>query len=166
MLSRMTAVRGTWDQAMTRVKDPLQRILRRIDPERRIEAYRVWRFWDEVVGDAIAARAQPTRVQDGILVVTVSSAPWMQELQFLKATILERLNARLGAPLLTDLFFVSGSVREAKPSPPAARSRVVAVPDLPQTGRPDIDAAMRRLARAFAHRHAREAPPESPRRRR
>ncbi len=157
MLRRVGALRSSRDQGMSRVADPLQRILRRIDPERRIEAYRVWEFWDDVVGEPIAARAQPARIQDGVLFVTVSSAPWMQELQFLKATILERLNARLGAPLLRDLFFVSGSVRREASAPAAPRPGMVAVPDVPQTGHPDLDAAMRRIARAYAQRRSQEA---------
>ena len=42
----------------------------------------------------------------GVLFVAVDSAEWMQELQFLKHELRERLNARLGRPAVRTLFVV------------------------------------------------------------
>jgi hypothetical protein len=36
---------------------------------------------------------------------------WMQELQFLKEMIKEKINARLGEPVVKDIFFVLGGGR-------------------------------------------------------
>jgi predicted nucleic acid-binding Zn ribbon protein len=63
-------------------------------------------LWDEVVGQTIAHHARPTRIRRGLLFIAVDGSVWMQELQFLKETIRERLNARLGGDVVRDLFFV------------------------------------------------------------
>ncbi len=54
----------------------------------------------------IAAHAHPERMKRGVLFVAVDSAEWMQELQFLKHELRERLNARLGRPAVRALFIV------------------------------------------------------------
>src|SRR5262245_57953037 len=74
----------------------------------------IWQVWDASVGAAIARRAQPVRLRGRTLIVAVSSAPWMQELQLLKPTIRSELNARLASPLVDDLFFVLTAVGEER----------------------------------------------------
>jgi predicted nucleic acid-binding Zn ribbon protein len=86
----------------------------------------IWRLWDEVVGDAIARRAQPVRLRKRTLVIAVSSAPWMQELHMLKRSMIEALNARLPQPLVDELHLVlteyGAPARERPPAPPAPRT--------------------------------------------
>src|SRR5690349_1964046 len=89
----------------SRVADVLSTVLKRVDPEQQMRAYALWSFWNDEVGAAIAQRAQPARVRNGILFVTVANHSWMQELQFMKDQIRERLNARLGEHLVRDIFF-------------------------------------------------------------
>jgi hypothetical protein len=131
----------------------LQRVLQRIDPDKRLEVYRVWTFWDEEVGETIASRAEPAGFRAGVLSVRVSSAAWTQELQFMKETLRERLNARLGKELIRDIYFVSGSMtrREAEPVRETA-NKPIAVPLLPRMRDPNLAAVFRRLVRAHARR--------------
>ena len=82
----------------------------------------IWQVWDACVGAAVARRAQPVRLRGRTLIVAVSSAPWMQELQLLKPAIRTELNARLATPLVEDLFFVLTAVGDE----PAERSRAAA----------------------------------------
>lgn len=135
----------------------MRRVLQRIDPDKRLEVYRVWTFWDEEVGEAIAARAEPAGFRAGVLSVRVNSAAWTQELQFMKDTIRERLNARLGQKLIRDIYFVSGSVsrRETRPLEEAATSRPIAVPLLPPMQNRELAAVFRRIVRAHARRATR-----------
>jgi hypothetical protein len=74
--------------------------------------YQVWLIWEEVVGEALARKARPSRIQNGKLFVTVSSSVLMQELQFAKARIRDGLNKKLGAGTVKDLQFFMGQVRE------------------------------------------------------
>lgn len=101
------------------VSELVGRVLRRIDPERKLDAYRVWIFWDEEVGAAIAARAQPSGYHRGILSVRVTSHSWMQELQMMKDTLRERLNRRLGQELIRDIYFtIAPQAVDEKPRKP------------------------------------------------
>ena len=109
MMPRLPSTRSS-DRTAVAVGDVLRDVLLRVDPEQQLRAYSLWSFWNVEVGSGIARRAQPARFRNGILFVTVATHSWMQELQFLKDTIRDRLNVRLGANLVRDIFFVSGSV--------------------------------------------------------
>jgi hypothetical protein len=51
------------------------------------------RAWHDAVGDRIARRARPMRLERGVLTVRAATAVWAQELTFLAPTIIARLNA-------------------------------------------------------------------------
>ena len=72
----------------------------------------IWRLWPDVVGPTVSSRAQPLRIANGTLTVSVSSSPWMQELNFLKGMMIEKLNARLGAEVVKEIFLKSGKVEK------------------------------------------------------
>ena len=142
--------------------DTLANVLKRVDPEQQLPAYRIWTFWSDEVGEAIAERTQPTRFRNGILFVTVATHAWMQELQFMKESIREKLNARLGTPLVRDLFFVVGRVER----PPTAETTRVTPPGSPLVALPEVDdpalaAAFSRIVEARARRIT-EAKPARP----
>ncbi len=142
-------------QRPTRVSDTLSRVLQRYDPDRRMEAYRVWTFWDDEVGESVAKHAQPNGFRAGVLSVRVDNATWMQELQFMKENIRARLNQRLGKALIDDIYFVSGKTkpkRKTRPTgtePPPARARPIPMPRLKN---PEIAEAFKRVALAHTKR--------------
>jgi len=76
--------------------------------EKRLEESGIWRVWDETVGRQIAAKARPSRFHDGVLTVMVNSAPWMQQLNFMKRDIAQRLNDRLGKELVREIYLKAG----------------------------------------------------------
>jgi predicted nucleic acid-binding Zn ribbon protein len=89
-----------------RIGDVLRALLERLPVRERLREYSVWPHWDEIVGSTIAQHARPVRIRRGMLCVAVDSAVWMQELQFLKESIREQLNGKVGADVVSDLFFV------------------------------------------------------------
>jgi hypothetical protein len=91
----------------------LDKSLKRLDPTGRLGEYGVWPIWNEAVGDTIARNAQPEKIRQGTLFVKVSSPVWMQQLQYLKDTIADKLNQTLGKEVVKNIFFVIGKV-EAK----------------------------------------------------
>ena len=95
------------------VADLMAAIFRGKPAEKRLEEGRIWLVWDAAVGRQIAAKARPVSFRDGTLTVAVVSAPWMQQLTFLKRGLQERLNAALGEPLVTDIY-----LRAANPETP------------------------------------------------
>ena len=82
----------------------LRAALERLPEAERLADHAVWAHWDAVVGPTIARHARPERMRRGVLLVAVDGPEWMQELQFLKHELRERLNARLGRPVVRDLF--------------------------------------------------------------
>lgn len=94
----------------------------------KLQAYESWRVWNEVVGPQIAAHAQPAKIRDGVLDVRVDQAVWMQQLQLMKPKILARLNERLGAEVIRDIFWRRGRV---EPPPVAAEPASIPLPPLP-----------------------------------
>ena len=151
----MPGMRPTNERA-SKVVDVLGDVLKRVDPEQQMRVYGIWNFWSAEVGDLIARRAQPSRFRNGILFVTVATQSWMQELQFMKETIRGRLNARLGADLVRDIFFVSGKVESAPQD--ASRERRLsgrALVSLPAIADPALADAFTRIVDARAQRLAR-----------
>jgi Dna[CI] antecedent DciA-like protein len=146
------------------VGNVLDAVLKRVDPEQELRAFDIWSFWNAEVGEVIARRAQPARFRNGILFVSVATHSWMQELQFLKDDLRTRLNTRLGAELVRDIYFVSGgadSISTSTPEPPpataasaelAASSLIV----LPPIADADLANAFARVVEARARRGARE----------
>jgi len=96
--------------------DLLQDELRGLGLAERLREADIWRLWPDVVGPAIAARAQPLRIINGTLTVGVSSGPWMQELTFLKGMIREKLNARLEGEVVREITLKSGKVEVSAPT--------------------------------------------------
>ena len=76
----------------------------------RLREAEIWSVWPEVVGTALAGRAQPLRIINGTLTVAVSSAPWMQELRFMTAMMKEKLNLRLGDEVVKEIVLKAGRV--------------------------------------------------------
>jgi hypothetical protein len=77
---------------------------------KRLEEAKIWQVWDEAVGRQIAERARPAGLRDGVLTVTVASAPWMQQLTFLKKELIGQLNRALGSELVSDIYLKAGKV--------------------------------------------------------
>jgi hypothetical protein len=105
----------------------LDKSLKRLDPNGRLGEYGVWPIWNEAVGDTIARNAQPEKIRQGTLFVKVSSPVWMQQLQYLKDTIADKINQTLGKEVVKNIFFVIGKV-EAKT---AAQADEIPEPPLP-----------------------------------
>lgn len=82
----------------------------------RLREVEIWRLWPEVVGPSVASRAQPLRIINGTLTVTVSSAAWMQELRFLTTMMKEKLNDRLGAALVKEIVLRPGTFEKVAPA--------------------------------------------------
>ena len=59
--------------------------------------------WAQAVGEAIAAHAQPERLEAGRLIVVVDDPAWATELRYHSSRILAALNAETGAATISEL---------------------------------------------------------------
>ena len=88
-----------------------------------VREHRLVTRWAEIVGERVAARAWPDGLKNGVLWVRVVNAAWLQELSYLRAAIVERANALLGAPaLVRDLRLHQGRREADRDDPVAALS--------------------------------------------
>lgn len=140
-----------WDAAGT----VLGTLVSQLTSPQRWNEYRVWDVWEDAVGEALARKACPIKIQNGTLFVMVSHSILMQELQFTKAKLRERLNDTLGAVVVRDIRFVLGRVSER-----ALRHRMPALRPLPvytelavpPLNRPNLEAALANLIEARRRR--------------
>lgn len=105
------------------VSDLMSSLFRGKPAEKRLEEGKIWLVWDAVVGEQIAARARPVSFRDGVLTVAVASAPWMQQLSFLKTGMIEKLNERLGRELVRDIYLKAGMPQAPPPRPKPGRKK-------------------------------------------
>ncbi len=126
------------------------------EPEK-LRVYRVWEIWPKVVGAANARGAQPTKFRNGKLFVTVFHPALMQELQFVKARIRKRLNHYIGVDLISQIYFVRGSVRsDDMPLQPVPQRTLPEFRDvvIPPLENPQVKAAFSSLLAAHRRRVA------------
>ena len=101
------------------VRSVLDETLRALGIDAPIKNYSLFGAWKEIVGETIALQSQPRSLRNQILFVHVSHSTWMQQLQFLKPQLLEKLNAFLGESQIRDIRFKIGKIAlpSASPSP-------------------------------------------------
>jgi predicted nucleic acid-binding Zn ribbon protein len=145
---------------LERVGTVLEQSLKRLDLAVRLDEYGVWPIWNEVVGKTIARNAQPEKIRQGTLFVKVSSPVWMQQLQFVKNMITDKLNQRLRRDVVKNIFFMVGRIdaapeeasalggdeAHAMPEPQVDEEFLASIHD------PEIRDAFKKLLKSFARR--------------
>jgi len=148
------------DSQVEKLGEILEKSLKRSDLSGRLLEYGVWPIWNETVGPIIARNAQPEKIRNGTLFVKVASPTWMQQLQYLKEMIREKLNQSLRGEVVKNIFFVVGKIDAKAPQEktgPLAPRPTSAEPgfdeeQLRSVKDPEIRRALRRLFSACSRR--------------
>lgn len=87
----------------------------------------LWRRWEEVVGEGIAAHAEPTSLRDGVLKVRADSPVWATEIGYLAEEIRGAIERELGPGSVRSISVWTGPGKAGKggsrgPSKPVAAS--------------------------------------------
>jgi len=139
----------------------LDQSLKRLDLAQRLDEYGVWPIWNDVVGTTIARNAQPEKIRHGTLFVKVTSPVWMQQLQFMKEMIADKLNQRLDCEAVKNIFFMVGRIDAADEETAtdvsqnqAQENAAIEVNDefLASIGDPAIRAAFKKLLKSYSRR--------------
>jgi len=88
----------------------LEKTIKALEIDVPLKTYSIMGAWNEIVGESVAIHSQPRSIRNQILFVEVSHPTWMQQLQFLKLTLLEKVNHFLGEPLIQDIRFRLGKI--------------------------------------------------------
>lgn len=97
------------------VTDLLSQIFHDKPAGKRLKEGKIWLVWDHAVGEQIAARARPSGFRDGTLTITVDSAPWIQQLTYLKAQLIATLNTSIGEDLVKEIYLKAGIKAASEP---------------------------------------------------
>lgn len=95
----------------------------------KISEVRVQHEWERLVGHTIAKHSYPESIRYKKLYLMADNSIWLQQLVFLKATILEAIHSIMPDLALTDIILRIGPVPirppASDPSPPATSSTPV-----------------------------------------
>lgn len=91
-------------------------ILGKLPVKDKVKEYGLWKVWDKLAGEAVSRHCQPDRLKDGILFLKVDSPVWMQQLQFMKSLIIDKVNGYMGANAIRDARFQIGKLGQGKKS--------------------------------------------------
>jgi predicted nucleic acid-binding Zn ribbon protein len=83
----------------------IEALAARLEPATPLGA--VQRVWADVVGDAVAAEAQPTGERGGVVTVTCRAAVWAQELTLMGPDLVARINREVGDDVVRALRCVA-----------------------------------------------------------
>ncbi len=78
-------------------------------------------YWCEVVGDEMARKTHPKRLEKGVLWIDAPDASWAFELQFFKSELLGSVRAFLESEAVRDLRFQNGAPPGAGEPPNSTR---------------------------------------------
>ncbi len=93
-----------------RVGESLDRVSRSLGGPPATVLSRLFASWPELVGEAVAAHAQPRTLRHGVLVVMVDEPAWATQLRWLEARLLERVAEVAGEGVVSAI-----EVRVARP---------------------------------------------------
>src|SRR5690349_15493028 len=79
---------------------------------------RLQQQWRDIIGEPVGSHTWPAQIRFKKLHLIVRNSVWLQQLIFLKPTLLTKLNERAGSETITDIAFRVGEIPEASPEPP------------------------------------------------
>jgi hypothetical protein len=92
------------------VASVLNDIAQRFGLSGKLLEHRLQRHWPEIVGQHVAGHTRPESIRFKKLYVIADSSVWVQQLAFLKPSLLESINAAAGGPIVTDIVLRVGEV--------------------------------------------------------
>jgi len=94
---------------VTSLSKALHGLLRSWGVDGKIRESQTVAFWSQIVGPRIAEVTENLGIEDGRMFVKVRSSSWKNELVFMKAEIIQRLNQAVGRKVIKDIVFVGRS---------------------------------------------------------
>jgi predicted nucleic acid-binding Zn ribbon protein len=85
----------------------LQNLLRNLGLEKRIKEQELILNWDKIVGEKIAEKTKPFKIEGNKFFVRVESPSWRTELFYLKKDIIEKLNHSVKKEIVKDIIFLN-----------------------------------------------------------
>jgi len=94
---------------------------------------RLQQQWRDIIGEPVGSHTWPAQVRFRKLYLIVRNSVWLQQLIFLKPTLLAKLNDRAGSEMLTDIAFRVGEIPDVRAVAPGPSPESVPVSDAAMT---------------------------------
>jgi hypothetical protein len=107
----------------------LSGLAKRLGLQSHLFELRLQQQWREIIGEPIASHTWPAQVRFKKLYLLVRNSVWLQQLTFLKPTLLAKLNKQAGADVITDIALRVGEI-PALTQDPAASTYVLQMPSV------------------------------------
>lgn len=78
--------------------------------------FKLIKAWDKIGGDMVASSSLPVTLRFGRLVIWVKSSTRLQEMRFMEAELLGKINKFLGSEMIKELRFTLEDRRVSKPN--------------------------------------------------
>ncbi|MBI1821890.1 MAG: DUF721 domain-containing protein [Nitrospirae bacterium] len=90
----------------------LKPLLKRYGLEAQMQVYTLIDQWETFVGPQIASHTLPYQLKFKKLFLYVDSSAWMNQLNYLKQELTDKINKVAGEPWVREIFFKIGSVEK------------------------------------------------------
>lgn len=94
-----------WKQPLT-MAEALKLTLNKLKMTPTLKRHEVFANWENIAGPQIAERAHPLKIHGGHLILEVDHPAWIQELNFLKPKLLEKIAKDFPESRITNLRFI------------------------------------------------------------
>ena len=94
---------------------------------------RLQQQWRDIIGEPVGSHTWPAQVRFKKLYLIVRNSVWLQQLVFLKPTLLAKLNDGAGSEMLTDIAFRVGEIPDVRGAAPGPSPDSVPVGDAAMT---------------------------------
>ena len=85
--------------------DALSKLTKSLGIEKAVDQYAIVAAWPEIVGERIAGVTSAQRIENGVLFVSVTTAPWRMELSMQRQEIIRKINAETGKQIVKEIRF-------------------------------------------------------------
>jgi predicted nucleic acid-binding Zn ribbon protein len=72
----------------------------------KLAQYALFEDWEQIVGVSLAEKTHPVKMQGNCLVIGTEHPAWIQELQFMKPKLLEKIRENFPKTTISDLRFI------------------------------------------------------------
>ena len=101
----------------------LSGLAKRLGLQTHLFEVRLQQQWREIIGEPVGSHTWPVQVRFKKLYLIVRNSVWLQQLMFLKPTLLAKVNEQAGSELITDIAFRVGEIPDARTAAPASQSQ-------------------------------------------
>ena len=99
----------------------LSGLAKRLGLQSHLFEVRLQQQWREIIGEPVGSHTWPVHVRFKKLYLIVRNSVWLQQLMFLKPTLLAKVNEQAGSELITDIAFRVGEIPDARTAAPASQ---------------------------------------------